>query len=129
MGSDHQPATQVLVQEAQRGDSAALDELLQRHIPALRAFIRLRCGKQIRDKESCSDLVQSVCREVLGELGRFEYRGEASFRNWLFGWATHKIQNRARYYRAEKRDAAREVQSAPSDAGQTELPVERGDPR
>ena len=49
-------------------DSAArMQRLLEEHLPRLRAFIRLRTNQAIRARESCSDLVQSVCREVLEE--------------------------------------------------------------
>jgi len=70
-------------------------------------------------KESSSDLVQSVCREVLQNVDRFEYQGEAAFRNWLYQAALRKIIDRQRYYKAEKRDQAREV--APGGGGDASL--------
>ncbi len=100
--------------EASRGDAGAVDELLQHHLPGLRAFIRLRMGPVLRDRESCSDLAQSVCREVLEHLGRFQYPGEKAFKHWLFTEALRKISNRAEFYRAAKRDAAREVRAGGS---------------
>lgn len=100
-----------LVELASNGESLAIEELLERHLPRLRAFIRLRCTKALRDHESCSDLAQSVCREVLAKIERFEYRGEAAFCGWLFTKALSKIQGRARYYGAQKRDPLRPVQS------------------
>jgi len=101
--------SQQLVDRATAGDELALDELLERHLPALRAFVRLRCGPALRARESVSDIVQSVCREVLGELDRFEWRGEAGFRAWLYLASARKIADRAEHWRAGKRDAAREV--------------------
>ena len=98
-----------LVAAAQAGDSSALDELLQRHLGGLRAFVRAKSGEVIRQRESCSDLVQTVCREVLGSLDRYEWRGEGSFRHWLFNVELNKIRNRADYYAAERRTPAREV--------------------
>lgn len=59
-------------------------------------------------KESASDLVQSVCRELLADLGDFHYQGEAAFRGWLQQAALRKILDRQRFYRAERRDADRE---------------------
>jgi RNA polymerase sigma factor (sigma-70 family) len=38
--------------------------------------------------------------------GRFEYRGEAAFRNWLYQTALRKLVDHLRYHRAQKRDAA-----------------------
>jgi RNA polymerase sigma-70 factor (ECF subfamily) len=73
-------------------------------------------GEVIREKESTSDLAQSVCLEVLAHMDRFQYRGEAGFKSWLYTTALRKIANRYKYYGAEKRDAAREVAPAPASA-------------
>lgn len=100
-----------LVERATRGDAVAADELLERHLPALRAFIRLRTSKAIRDRESQSDLVQSVCREVLQGAERFEYQGEAAFRSWLYTTALRKLIERDRYWRSQKRDIDRELRA------------------
>jgi len=97
-----------LVIAATRGDGHAVESLLRCHLPALRAFLRLRAGALLRQHESVSDLVQSVCREVLQSLGRFEYRGEARFRAWLFVKALAKVQDHARRLHAQRRDVARE---------------------
>lgn len=114
-----------LVSQASQGDPAAIDSLLERHLPRLRAFIRLKAGEQIRAKESVADLVQSVCREVLQDLDQFRYEGEAAFRQWLFNAAMRKIVDRGRFYKAQKRDAAREVRldagSGTDDAGAAEI--------
>lgn len=108
--TDHENApTRILVEAAADGNQDALESLLERHLPGLRAFVRLRAGRLIRAKESNSDLVQSACREVLQNLDRFQYQTEGRFRQWLFRTAERKIIDRARYYQAEKRDAAREV--------------------
>lgn len=106
------PNLDELVRRAQRGDDAAVDELLRGHLPGLRAFVRLRAGEVVRLKESASDLVHSVCREVLEELPSLEYRGEAAFRGWLYRAAERKIVDRARFWKAEKRDLRRELAPA-----------------
>lgn len=105
-----------LITRATQGDQVALDVLLTKHLPGLRAFIRLRAGKLVRAKESCSDLVQSVAREALEDLDGFEYRGERAFKQWLYKRGLHKIINKAEYYQAEKRAAHREVDLAAQDA-------------
>ena len=102
---------------ASRGDAPAIEALLQRHLPKLRAFVRLRMGRDLRAKESASDLVQSTCREVLEHAGRFRHGDEAGFRHWLFTEALRKIHNRVAFYRAAKRDVGREV-AADLDAGE-----------
>mgnify|MGYP003624410019 FL=1 len=97
-----------LVAAAQSGDTDAMEQLLTRHLGGLRAFVRAKSSNQIRQQESCSDLVQTVCREALGGIDNYEWRGEGSFRHWLFGVALNKIRNRADFYAAERRNPDRE---------------------
>ncbi len=96
-----------LVERAVGGDSAAVEELLCRHMPRLRAWVRLRCGPALRAQESASDVVQSICRDVLRNLEQFRYPGEAAFRAWLYATAARKVADRAEYWRAARRDPAR----------------------
>ena len=105
----HDQDSQFLVAAAQDGDKPAVEALLDRHLPGLRAFVRAKSGPTIRAKESCSDLVQTVCLEVLHGIDTYEWRGEGSFRHWLFTLAIHKIHNRADHWGAARRDAKREV--------------------
>jgi RNA polymerase sigma-70 factor (ECF subfamily) len=98
-----------LARLAASGDARALEALLQRHLPAVRAFVRTHMGQQLRNKESTSDLVQSVCRELLTHQDRFQHPGEHGFEAWLFTTARRKIANRARDLERHKRDAGREV--------------------
>ena len=106
---DSESGTSELSRRAAAGDSDALEELLEAHLPSLRAFVRLRATPEIRAQESVSDVVQSVCREVLTHAERFRHPGEAAFRNWLYTTARRKILNRLQAMRTEKRDVAREV--------------------
>ena len=97
-----------LVERIRAGDREALERLLSRELPGLRAYVRLRAGAVLRERESASDLVQSTCREVLGSLEAFDHGGEAGFRNWLYAAALRKILNRADHWAAQKRDVQRE---------------------
>lgn len=93
----------MLAQSASRGDRESLERLLERYLPELRAFIRLRTGRHILAHETPDDLVQSVCRDVLGALSGFDYRSEQAFKSWLFLNALRKVQDKGRYYGAAKR--------------------------
>jgi RNA polymerase sigma factor (sigma-70 family) len=84
-----------------RGES--VDRLIAEHLPGLTAFVRLRLGPLLRAHESCADIVQSACREVLAHAGRFQFGGEGRFRQWLYTTALRKITDRKRYYLASKR--------------------------
>ncbi|MCB9877322.1 MAG: sigma-70 family RNA polymerase sigma factor [Planctomycetes bacterium] len=99
----------VLAQQAAQGDQHALAELIQRHLPSVRAFVRCHMGPQLRAKESSSDIVQSICRELLTHRDAFRHPDEDGFRAWLFTTARRKISNRARDLLGQKRDPRREV--------------------
>jgi len=108
---------QRLLESASQGDESAVETLLRRYLPGLRAFIRLRSGPLVRARESSEDLAQSVCREVLQHIDRFQHGNETGFKHWLFTTAMRRIQNKHEYWKAQKRDAARDV---PIDAGRSE---------
>ncbi len=110
-----------LTAAAARGDHGALETLLEKHLPALRAYIRVRAGSIVRQRESCSDLVQSVCREVLEHADRFQHPSESAFRRWLFTTALRKIIDRRAYHVSEKRDPDREQRPADEAAHQALL--------
>lgn len=102
-----QDDNRTLIERAQSRDRSALEELLLRNLPAVEGYLRLRMGPALRAHESSSDLVQSVCREILRDLDGFEYRGEPAFREWLFARARHKLLRRARDLHAMRRDPNR----------------------
>ena len=107
---------QGLLEQALQGDRGAREALLRHSLPEIRAFVRLRSDGLIRRKESESDLVQTICRQVLEHLP--DYRGdtEASFKGWLSTMVLRKVIDRRRYYGAEKRDFAKEVAMPPDTA-------------
>ncbi len=89
-------------------DPPDLDRLLAEHLDSLRAFVRLRAGAGLRARLGQSDIVQSVCREVLQARDRFEYQGDAAFRSWLYTAALRKVVELDRKLHAAKRDVGRE---------------------
>jgi len=101
-------SAEQLFDDASRGDATALDQLLQRYLPQLHAFVRTRLGPHLRAHESSLDVVQSVCRELLEARGRFDFLGEDRFRAWLFTSALNKVRERHRRLHAGKRDVAHE---------------------
>lgn len=109
--------TELLVAAAQRRETGALDALVHELLDDVRAFVRLKMDPGLRVRESCSDIVQSVCREVVEDLGGFADRGPGSFRAWLFTAALNKIRQKHQYWKAQKRDAAREATDVASGTG------------
>ena len=110
--------TAALVEQASRGDQPAIDELLERHLGGLRAYVRLHLSPELRARESASDIVQSVCREVLEHIDRFRYGGEAGFKHWLYATALRRILDKDDFHTAQRRDVRREV---PAEAAATML--------
>lgn len=106
------------------------EALLAQHLDLLRTYVRRRLGPRMRTKEESLDLVQSVCREALGDLSRFEDRGAGSFRRWLLARAENKIRDRGRFWRRDRRDPDREVSLAarPRDTAAAELGDQLADP-
>jgi RNA polymerase sigma-70 factor (ECF subfamily) len=99
-----------LAQRAASGDRLAVEMLIDQNLSSVRAYVRSHMGPKLRARESASDLVQSVCRDLLTHQDRFAHPSAEAFRAWLFTTARRKVQNRARDLEREKRDAAREVQ-------------------
>ena len=101
--------TYLLARQAAQGDEQAMAQLLAKLLPSVRAFVRAHMGPQLRARESMSDVVQSVCRELLTHQDRFQHPDANGFQAWLFTTARRKIANRARDLGRDKRDVRREV--------------------
>lgn len=125
MSTDKQGDSLELVQRLVQGERSALEVLLERHLPALRGYVRLNSDRALRAKESCTDIVQSVCRELLEHTDRFQHPSENAFRHWLYSTALRKIRNRYKYYRAQKRDVDQEVRlgAQSTGTGQSDLSI------
>ena len=107
--------------------SERLGEMLERQLPAVRRFVHRKMGTKLRMQESASDIVQSVCREVLQDVDPEAQldRGEDELRQWLLLTAARKLVNRARYNQAEKRRPDGELLSLDSPAA-AQPPAETG---
>jgi RNA polymerase sigma-70 factor, ECF subfamily len=108
LGSMAESDSEDLILRAKSGDAKAVEALIRRHIGGLRIFVRARMDPVLRAQESSSDLVQSVCHDVIEKLHMYECQGEGSFRNWLFTMALNKLHDHERFHSAQKRDVARE---------------------
>ena len=100
--------TYLLARQAAQGDEQAMAQLLAKLLPSVRAFVRAHMGPQLRARESMSDVVQSVCRELLDARTPFEFRGEERFRAWLFTAALNKLNDKRSFHGQQRRDVRRE---------------------
>lgn len=102
------PEEQQLLERAKHGDREAQDDLFRRHMDCVHAWVRLKRSPLAASRESAMDVVQSVFREAIVDLPKFEWNGKRSFRNWLLTYADNKMRNRERFHRAERRHPDRE---------------------
>jgi RNA polymerase sigma-70 factor (ECF subfamily) len=72
-----------LVERARRGDRDAMESLLTPLRKPLYGYIY----RMVTRREDAEDLLQETLARAIEELPRF--RGEATFKSWLFGIATH----------------------------------------
>lgn len=105
-----------LVRAAAGGDQSAMHLLLEQYLPRIRAYVRLRAGSELLSHESRSDLVQSICRDLLENARRLHSTDVEGFQAWLFTTARRKLADRAALWSTQKRDPKREVQVEPDDA-------------
>jgi RNA polymerase sigma-70 factor (ECF subfamily) len=104
----------------------SLRERIIGSLPGLTRFVRRRMGPELASRESASDIVQSTCRELLRGAAMFEDRGDASFQRWIQTAAEHKLQNRARHWRAQRRQGRHQSLDAnePDEVGiDAEAPI------
>jgi len=72
-----------LVERARAGDSAAIEALLEPWRKPLFGYIY----RMVTHREDAEDLLQETLVRAIEQISRF--RGEARFKGWLFGIATH----------------------------------------
>jgi RNA polymerase sigma factor (sigma-70 family) len=99
-----------LVRRAQAGDERCFERLLAPQRPTLAAFVSGRVPPALKRKIAPEDVVQDASITAYARLDRFEYRGEGSFRAWLWQITQHKLQEAVRRFAGTaKRGAAAEV--------------------
>jgi RNA polymerase sigma-70 factor (ECF subfamily) len=111
----HVPDTTVLLKRWNSGDEAALQELLQQHLPWIRAHVEHRLGDFLRAKEDSGDIVQDALVEFLRYGPRFEVSNEAHLRFLLGRIAENVLRDRHDFFTRRRRQAARE-QPIPDDS-------------
>jgi len=84
----------ALVARWEAGDERAATELVARHAPALARFVAASGGR-----EDVDDVVQDAFVRAFGAIGSF--RGESSFRTWLFSIARRLVLDRRRSVRRD----------------------------
>ena len=110
--------TQVLIEQIQQGDRAALESLYNRYQTRVLAAVRIRLGAKLRRKVESCDIVQQVMLEALGKVNSFDFRTDGAFLNYLNRVVENRIRDEADRWRAKRRDMNREVSiDAPRSSG------------
>jgi len=98
---------QQLLERFLAGDEAAFEELVKRHQRDLYQFI----WRYVRRHADTADLCQAVFVQVFVKAKQF--RGQASFKTWLYQIAVNACKN---FFRSEDR---RRIDDVPMDGTQT----------
>ena len=104
-----------LLQRWQAGDRAALDALIQRDLPWIRARVHHRLGALLRARGETEDYVQEAMLEVLHYGPKFASESLHRFRALLARIIENMLRDRNDWYRAKRRTISRE-QPLPSDS-------------
>lgn len=97
----------TLVERAVQGDGDAVAVLYQLYRNKMITEAHFRLGHTLHGLMESVDLVQSLWKDLLDDIGGFEYRGPDSFFRWLHTCLLNKIQTMRKYHHAEKRDPKR----------------------
>lgn len=89
---------------AKEGDRQALEGLFQPHLSALTAFVRLRMPRDVRQRESSADVVQSVCRRAMESLEEVRAADTDVFKAWLYRVALNVLAKKLDRHHAARRD-------------------------
>lgn len=100
--------TAALLVRVQAGDRRALDALLARNLPWIRAQVRRRMGAALRSKEESSDVVQDAVIEFLTYGPRVRLGSEASFRGLMCRIVEHTLSDQHDWWTARRRTLNRE---------------------
>ena len=92
-----------LIERAQDGEGAALEEVFERYRQRIRGLVRKKLGDQLRMNLESADIVQSVCLEAMKGIEELDYQNEEGFVRWLARITENTIRDKHRYYGAQKR--------------------------
>jgi RNA polymerase sigma-70 factor, ECF subfamily len=124
--------TQELLLHAQRGDSQAVDRLLDRHRDSLRKLIGMRLDQKIMRRIDVSDVVQDVLIEANRRLQDYLENPVMAFHLWIRQIAKDRIIDAHRRHRVSaKRSIDREqalATAGPVDQSTIELVGQLRDP-
>ena len=100
---------QLLLSKAKAGDHQAFEHLMEYCGPTLRKQARHWHSRRLQSKFGDSDMMQEAHLRALAGIKDFHGISEGEFKCWLLTILDNVARALARYYKAAKRDAAREL--------------------
>lgn len=103
--------TELLIEQAGRGDSRARQQLLERHRDRLCRMVAVRLDRRVAARLDPSDVVQDALLDAAQQLSEYLKKRPLPFYPWLrrFAWE-HLVKMHQRHLAVRKRSAAREEQ-------------------
>lgn len=105
-----------LIARIQAGDEGAWRELYDTYRDALLFSIRCRLSPALRVHCASEDIFQSVIKDAVGDLARFEVRDADALRRYLHVAVLNKIRNKADRHGAQKRAGDVRLTESEADA-------------
>lgn len=125
--------TETLLGAARKGDSDAINRLLEKHRAPVRRLVELRLDRKVQQRVDVSDVVQDVMIEASGRLEKYLADPSMAFHLWLRQIAWDRIIDTYRRHRVSaKRNMDREqpmAVPASADRSTLELAVQLCDPQ
>jgi RNA polymerase sigma-70 factor (ECF subfamily) len=114
---DDQNSFQEMLTRLRAGDDTAADQIFHRFARRLVGLARRRLTYDLQAKIDPEDVLQSVFRTffVRQGAGEFEFAGWHDLWNLLAAITVRKCGGKIDYYRAARRETAREVAPPPAD--------------
>lgn len=102
------PNTSLLLQRWHGGQSEALGQLLEAHLSFVQRKVRERMSPVLHARHESGDFVQEAMLEFLEHAPRFEIENGRLFRGLLYMIVKNTMLEEERWWRAKRRDIARE---------------------
>jgi RNA polymerase sigma-70 factor (ECF subfamily) len=118
--------TELLIEQAGRGDSRARQQLLERHRDRLSRMVAVRLDRRVAARLDPSDVVQDALLDAAQQLSEYLKKRPLPFYPWLrrFAWE-HLVKMHQRHLAVRKRSAGREEQWLPTLPDESALQLAR----
>lgn len=121
---DEMRETIELVQKAQTGDRAAMEEVLERYYPRVLGVVRARLGQKLRRYVESADVVQDTMGQVVKDFDVVEMRDEEALIRWISFLVENRIRDTAKFFGARKRGSGQVAERLVTGLDSEERPLD-----